>query len=53
MGMMGCCGHMMHGPMSHFLSKKKQVQALEKYVKRLREEIEDIEEFIAELRSGK
>ena len=50
-GMMGCCGHAMHGPMHHFMSKKKQKEALEKYVERLREEIEDVEACIKELGS--
>ena len=51
-GMMGCCGPAMHGPMRHFMSKKKQIEALEKYVERLREEVEDIEAYIAELKSS-
>jgi hypothetical protein len=33
------------------MSKKKQKEALEKYVERLREEIEDIEAYIKELGS--
>lgn len=51
-GMMGCCGPAMHGPMRHFMSKKKQIEALEEYLKRLREEIEDTEAYISELKSN-
>jgi hypothetical protein len=49
--MVDCCGPALHGPMRHFMSKEKQKEALEKYVERLREEVEDIEAYIKELGS--
>jgi hypothetical protein len=53
MGAMNCCSPTIHGQMHGFWSKKKNVQALEKYLERLREEVQDIEEYIAELRKDK
>ena len=55
MGHMGfdacCCPGMGHK--SHFLSKKKKVEMLQKHVDGLKEQIEDIEAYIAELKEKK
>ena len=53
MGAMQCCGPTTCGPMHGFWSKKKRVEALEKYLEQLREQVQDIEEYITELRKDK
>ena len=45
-GMGMCCGH---GIGSHFLSKKKKIEALKQHLANMRERVEDIEAYIAEL----
>jgi len=40
-------------PMTSFMSKKKKIQALNTYKEKLEEQVDDINEYIKELESGK
>ena len=51
MGM--CCPPGMGGPMHGFFSKRRMIRQLEAYLDQLKEEIEDVEEYIAELKKEK
>ena len=50
----GCChGHGMFGQNSMFWSKRKMMRALQKYLDNLKEEVKDVEDYMAELQKEK
>lgn len=53
MGFDSCCCSPGMGSKPHFLSKKKKVEMLQKHVDGLKEQIEDIEAYIAEIKEKK
>lgn len=53
MKMGGCCTPEMGGHMPSFWSKRKTIKALEKYLDELRDEIQDVEDYIKKLQEDK
>ncbi len=46
----GCChGHGMFGQKPMFWSKRKEIRLLQKHLDHLKEEVKDIEDYMAEL----
>lgn len=48
-----CCCQSMHGQESMFLSKQKKIILLQKHLDHLKEEVKDLEDYMAELQKEK
>lgn len=48
-----CCCQGMHGQKPMFWSKRKEIRLLQKHLDHLKEEVKDIEDYMAELQKEK